>query len=129
MYTLISLFYGSFLFIIFMLLLKRHELKTGRPTIVSRLGRGSDHIFHAIFNAVGGAFSYINKHTFIAVAQWVAFHILVHIRNVYVELKHRTLSNPHGKKIIDAVRGRGEVRKEGASFYLRRISSEDAKVK
>jgi hypothetical protein len=122
MYTTIGIFYGSLIVILAMILLKRREVKTGHPTMVSRLGRGSDHFFHAIFSAVGNAFSYLNKHTFVALGHWIAFHILVHIRRVYVEIKDSFLKTPQGKKMLDAVRGRGEVRNHGASFYLRRIS-------
>lgn len=122
MYTLIIVFYAALLGIVLMLLFKRHEVKTGHPSLFSRLGRGTDHIFHAVFSAVSHAFSIFNRHTAIALAQWLAIHVLSRVRKVYVELKHRFISNPHGKKVIDAVRGRGEVRDHGASFYLRRIS-------
>lgn len=105
-----------------MVVFKGQELKTGKPSLLSNLGRGTDHFFHNIFNIVGNILSSFNKHTFIAIAQWLAFHVLLRIRNVYVEIKDRFLSNPHGKKLIDAVRGRGEVTNHGASFYLRRIS-------
>ena len=105
-----------------MLLLKRYESKSGKPTIISRLGRRSDNFFHIIFSSINALFSYINKHTAIAFGHWVAFHILVHIRRVYVEIKARFISHPQGKKMIDAVRGRGNVSKEGASFFLRRIA-------
>ncbi|MEI6304884.1 MAG: hypothetical protein WCP09_02580 [Candidatus Taylorbacteria bacterium] len=122
MYVIISIFYISLIGIIIMPLLKRHEVKTGKATIVNRLGRGTDHIFQHIFTSVRKAISYVNKKTFIALAQWIAYHILFHIRKVYVDLKHLFISNPHGKKLIDAVRGRGDVKDHGASFYLRRIS-------
>lgn len=122
MYTTIGIFYGSFIVIILMILLKRYEVKSGKPTIISRLGRGSDTFFHSIFSTVSTAISYINKHTFVALGHWVAFHILVHIRKVYVEIKAYFLATPQGKKMLDAVRGRGEVKNHGASFYLRRIS-------
>ncbi len=121
MYSLITIFYISLIGSITMLLLKRHEVKTGRPTLVSRLGRGTDHIFQTVFSAIRRFVSYINKHTFIAIAHWIAFHMLKKTRNVYVEIKHRFISTPHGRKLIDAVRGRGEVKDHGASFYLRRI--------
>jgi len=122
MYFLITIFYISLISIVVMLLLKRHEVKSGRPTIVSRMGSGTDHVFQAMFTKVRTYISYINRHTFIAATQWVAFHILKNIRNIYVEIKHRFISTPHGKKMMDAVRGRGEVKNHGASFYLRRIS-------
>lgn len=106
-----------------MILYKRHESLTGKPTFISRAGAGIDHIFHKVFDTVSNVISYINKHTFIALAHWLAFHVLVHIRKVYVEIKHHFISHPQGKKMIDAVRGRGEVKKHGVSFYLRRISN------
>jgi hypothetical protein len=104
-----------------LIILKRGEVKSGHPSIVSRLGRGSDRFFHVIFDAVGNALSYVNKHTFVALAHWIAFHILVHIRKIYVEIKASFVATPHGKKMLDAVRGRGEIKNHGASFYLRRI--------
>jgi hypothetical protein len=108
-----------------MILWKRHEIKTGRPSLVSRLGQGSDHIFHAVFSGIHHGISYINKHTFIALAQWLAFRALVPVRKVYIEVKHKALTNPHGKKVIDAVRGKGEITHHGASFYLRKIAKEE----
>lgn len=122
MYTLITIFYVSFVGIILMVLLKRGETRTGRPSLVSRIGRGSDQFFHTVFSAVSVMFSYINKHTFVALAHWMAFHVLLRIRTIYVELKARFIEHPQGKKMLDAVRGRGEVTDHGASFYLRRIS-------
>ena len=110
-----------------MILLKRREVLTGHESIVSRLGEGSDHIFAAFFGGIRRGISYINKHTFIALAQWVAFHVLVHVRKVYVEIKHLWLKNTHTRKVLDMVRGKGEVKKHGASFYLRRISGEEKK--
>ena len=122
MYTLITIFYISLIGIIAMVLFKRNEVKTSKPSIPSRLGRGSDHIFQKFFGTISNGISYVNKHTFIAVAQWITFHILVRVRKIYVELKHRMLENPHGKRMMDAVRGRGEIKDHGASFYLRKIA-------
>ena len=112
-----------------MILLKRREVTTGEQSFISKLGEGSDHIFAAIFRGIRRCISYINKHTFIALAQWVAFHVLVRVRKIYVEIKHQALQNTHSKKVIDMVRGKGEIKKHGASFYLRRISGEDKKNK
>ncbi len=112
-----------------MILLKRREVTTGEQSFISKLGEGSDHIFAAFFRGIRRCISYINKHTFIALAQWVAFHVLVRVRKIYVEIKHQALQNTHSKKVIDMVRGKGEIKKHGASFYLRRISGEDKKNK
>lgn len=122
MFTLIIAFYLSLLGIIAMVLFKRHEVTSGKPSMVSQLGRRSDQLFHTIFASVKHAYSVLNKRTFIAIAQWLGFHVLFHSRKVYVDLKDRALSNPHSKKVIDAVRGRGELTPNTASFYLRRIS-------
>lgn len=124
MYTLITIFYISLVGIILMLFLKRREVVSGHESIISRFGQGTDHIFAAFFGTIRRGTSYVNKHTFIALAQWVAFHVLVHIRRVYVEIKHRALVNTHSKKVIDMVRGKGEVKKHGASFYLKRLSND-----
>lgn len=105
-----------------MLLLKRREVVSGRQTVVSRMGRVSDHFFMSVFGSVRRVISHMNRRTFISIAQWAAYHILIRVRGVYVEIKHQALSNPHSKKVIDAVRGRGEVSDHGASFYLRQIS-------
>lgn len=76
----------------------------------------------SVYGNIKRGMGYCNKKTMIALAQYITFHVLFHIRKVYVELKYRTLLNPHGRRMIDAVRGRGEVKNHGASFYLRRIS-------
>ncbi|MEI6396749.1 MAG: hypothetical protein WCO48_01605 [Candidatus Taylorbacteria bacterium] len=129
MYTTITIFYVSLVGIIVLILLKRREVLTGERSIVSRLGEGSDHVFAAFFRGIRRGISYINKHTFIALAQWLAFHVLVHVRKVYVEIKHIWLQNIHTRKVLDMVRGKGEIRKHGVSFYLRRISGEEEKKK
>ena len=125
MYTLITIFYASLLGMGLMIVLKSREAKTGKPNLISRIGAGTDHVFQAIFSAWNRGFSYLNKHTFKAIAYAAAFHILKYIRGIYVEIKDLFISNPHGKKLIDAVRGRGEVSDHGASFYLRRITAHD----
>jgi len=125
MYTLITIFYVSLIGIFVMIILKRREVLSGNQSMVSKAGAGSDHIFQAFFQTVGRGISYINKHTFIALGNLVAFHVLRGIRGIYVEIKHRFISHPRGKKLIDAVRGRGEIKTDGASFYLRRIAAKD----
>jgi hypothetical protein len=124
MYTTIGIFYGSLLLMMFMVMLKAREVRTGHPTVTSRMFAHMDDYFSRIFRAVQRTISYANKHTLISLAQWIAYHILRHIRAWYIELRLRAYENPHGKKVIDAVRGRGEVRKHGSSVYLKRISNE-----
>lgn len=124
MYTLITIFYISFIAMIVMVLLKRREINTGKQSVVSKVGAGTDHFFSVIFETLKRWILFINKHTFIALAHLIAYHILFRTRKVYVEVKDRALKNPHGKKLIDAVRGKGEISNHGVSFYLRRIGNE-----
>jgi hypothetical protein len=124
MYTTISLFYASLIAMIVMVVLKYREEKTGHPTIISRMFAWSDSFFSKAFSLIREAISYINKHTFISLAQWVAYHILRHIRMWYIEVRSHAHRNPHTKKVVDMVRGRGEIKKHGASIYLKRISND-----
>jgi preprotein translocase subunit SecG len=119
MYILISIFYISLVGIITMILLKRREVKSSIP---STTNSAIERSLSKFFGRIQYSINFLNKKTFVALVQFVTFHVLYRIRKVYVEIKHRTLLNPHGKKMIDAVRGRGEVKNHGASFYLRRIS-------
>lgn len=119
MFILISTFYISLAGIISMILLKRRELKKDNP---SSDNSAIEHALSKFFKRIQYSLKLINRKTFVALIQFITFHILFRIRKIYVEIKHRTLLNPHGKRMIDAVRGRGEVKNHGASFYLRRIS-------
>ncbi len=121
MYLLITIFYLSFAGMATMVLLKRREILSGQGIAASGIGQKIDRSFQAVWSAFGHFVAGFNRRNLIAVVQLVAYHILLRVRRVYVELKHRTLMNPHGRKVIDAVRGRGEIRNHGASFYLRRI--------
>ena len=112
---------------IVMVVLKHREIASGRPSFISRAGRGSDHVFQLSFAYTRRGLSYLNRRTFVALVQLIAFHVLKAVRYVYVEVKHQFISNPQGKKLIDAVRGKGEVSDHGASFYLRRIAAESTK--
>ena len=122
MYILIITFYLSLIGITSMILIKRNELKKNTsspssPTVVS-----IEQTLSKTFTQIRRSGRFFNKHTIIVLIQFLTFHILFRIRKIYVELKHRVLQNPHGKKMLDAVRGRGEIKNHGASFYLRRIS-------
>ncbi len=121
MYFLIATFYIAFSGIITMILLKRVEIKRGdisKQKSESRLEKTLAYFF----GQISQFYQMINRRTFVALVQYLTFHALLRIRNIYVDIKHKTLLNPHGKRMIDAVRGRGEIKNHGASFYLRRIS-------
>ena len=121
MYILVASFYISLLGIVSMIILKRFELRSANTNSTANVSNLEIRLQN-IYNSISKSFKMLNKKTFIALAQYITFHILYRIRKVYVELKHRALMNPHGKRMIDAIRGRGEINKHGASFYLRRIS-------
>jgi hypothetical protein len=125
MYALIAIFYVSFACIAAMLWSKQVEMRTGRQSLVSRLGDDADHVLHRINDDARSVVSYFNKHTFIAFLQWIAAHILSWFRNLYIKLYHMAHRHPHSKKVIDMVRGQGEVNQNGgASFFLKKISDD-----
>lgn len=105
-----------------MIMIKRREVLSGQRTNLSSLGSSLDNTLHNLSQRIRLGIRYFNRKTLFAIFNILAYHVLLRVRKIYVEIKHRTLLNPHGKKLIDAVRGRGEVRNHGASFYLRRIS-------
>lgn len=127
MYITMSAFYLSLLGMAAMLVLKWREIKTGRPSPVSRLGAGSDGFFAAAYVRVERGFSALNRRSLSAAAHLAAYHVLRLARGIYVELKHRFISTPRGRRLMDAVRGRGEVSGHGASFYLRHIAETSRK--
>ena len=125
MIVTIVIFYLSFAFIIFMLLMKRLDLVAGKKYFLTTLADKNDHIFEKLHNDIRTAVSYFNKHTFIAFIQWVAASILSWLRNLYIKLFHIARKYPHSKKVIDMVQGRGEANGNGgASFFLKKISDD-----
>ncbi len=122
MYILISIFYISLIGIIAMIFIKRAEMKNGELSLADKIESSVEVALSNIYAKIVAYSKLLNRQTFVALVQFLTFHVLLRIRNIYVNIKHRTLQNPHGKRMIDAVRGRGEVKNHGASFYLRRIS-------
>jgi hypothetical protein len=108
--------------IIAMILLKKAEMKNGDDYFAEKIESTVELALTKIYSKIVYALRLVNRRTFIALAQYITYHLLFRIRKIYVEIKYRTLQNPHGKRMIDAIRGRGEVKNHGASFYLRRIS-------
>lgn len=122
MYILISIFYISLIGIIAMIFIKRAEMKNGELSLADKIESSVEVALSNIYAKIVAYSKLLNRQTFVALVQFLTFHVLLRIRNIYVNIKHRTLQNPHGKRMIDAVRGRGEIKNHGASFYLRRIS-------
>ncbi len=122
MYILISIFYISLIGIISMIFIKRAEMKNGDLSLADKIESSVEVALSNIYAKIVAYSKLLNRQTFVALVQYLTFHVLLRIRNIYVDIKHRTLQNPHGRRMIDAVRGRGEIKNHGASFYLRRIS-------
>ena len=119
-------FFIALVGIVGMISLKSFEIKRGKKLIFSRLAEKTDHFVQKIYNAVRAFISHLNKHNAIALVQWVAYYILSWLRKMYIHLHTKAHAHPHSKKVIDMVRGKGELpRSGGASFYLKRISEEN----
>jgi hypothetical protein len=129
--TIIS-FYVSLLAIFGMIGFKAIEIRSGKKSWISRIAESTNHIFHNIFDAVKKLISFINKKTAIALIQWIAYYILSWARRVYIWAYRKAHAHGPSKRVIDMVRGKGEVSKNGGtSFYLKSISadSENKEVK
>lgn len=125
MATLIA-FYVAGAGILGMMALKFHEVKTGKPTLLSRIGEYTDHIVHDAYDWVRKMLAYFNRKNGILLIQWIAVHVLSWTRKAYhffYELAHR---HPRVREVTDMVRGKGyaSIKESGASFFLKRIKEE-----
>ena len=118
-------FLASFAGIIGMITFKSFELKRGKRLWLSLVAERFDHIVHRAYGNVRTFISYFNRRSAIALVQWIAYHILSLIRSVYLWIREKAHAHPPSKKVIDMVRGKGDVtRNGGASFYLKKISED-----
>ena len=112
---------------------KMAELKSGKKSWISRLSEKTNHKVHDFIVSTKTYISYINRKSALALVQWIAYHILTWARNAYIWAYHKAHAHAPSKKVIDMVRGKGEVgRKGGSSFYLKSISgniSDELEVK
>jgi hypothetical protein len=106
--------------IVAMIVLKRREIVALKNNPISKISARADSFLDKNYSAIRKFISYLNKHTFIAITQWIVYHILLHIRKVYVEIKHQALQNPHTRNMIYAVRGKGEVIEERIEILCER---------
>lgn len=126
--TSIISFYVSFLGIISMVGFKAIELRSGKKSWISKLSDKTNHKVHEYYDNFTNTLRYVNRHSALALVQWIAYHILSWARNVYIWAYKKAHSHAPSKKVIDMVRGRGEInRNSGSSFYFKSISgnSED----
>lgn len=106
--------------------IKTAEINSGKKSWLSRLTDVTNLSMHNAYMWIKKVLSYVNKHNAIALTQWIAYHILSRIRQLYIILHKKAHAYPHSKKVIDMVRGKGEVNKNGgASVYLKRISEDE----
>jgi hypothetical protein len=124
--TSIITFYVSFLGIVGMIYLKYFELKNNKKYFVSSLLSRFDNLVVTTYLHVKKFLSSLNKGNAIALIQWIAYYILSWARDTYIWLYKKARSHPPSKMVVDMVRGRGEIKRNGGiSFYLRRIGQED----
>jgi len=119
-------FYISFVGILGMLGFKALELRSGKKSWISRIADMTNHIVHDYFDKIKKFISYFNRKSALALIQWIAYHILSWAREVYIWAYKKAHAHGPSKRVIDMVRGKGEVNTNGgASFYLKQISEED----
>ncbi len=113
----------SLFVIIGMLTMKAHEIKSQNINFISKMIQKSDKFFSVLFSDIRKLVSYINRHTFITIVEWLAYLVLSKARKLYIWAYNKAHEHPHSKRVIDMVRGKGDISKAGgASFYLKRIS-------
>lgn len=124
-------FYISFAGILGMIGFKLLEIRSGKRSWISKITDSTNHIVHDSYDRIREILSYINKKSAVALIQWIAYHILSWARNIYLWIREKAHAHPPSKKVIDMVRGKGEIKKNGgSSFYLKQISEkEDGEVK
>ena len=124
--TSVITFYISFLGIVGMIYLKYLELNKSKKYFISRLSEKTDRTIVLVYNNIRKIILSINKDNAIALIQWIAYYILSWARDTYIWLYRKARSHPPSKMVVDMVRGRGEVKRNGGtSFYLRRIAQKD----
>lgn len=112
-----------------MLGFKAIEVRSGKKSWISRIAETTNHLVHAAYDRVRKFLSYFNRKSALALIQWIAYHILSWAREVYIWAYKKAHAHGPSKKVIDMVRGKGEVNTNGgASFYLKNISAKDEEV-
>ncbi len=116
-------FYISFAGILGMLGFKAMEIRSGKKSWISHLADNTNHLVHDAYHDIRKFFSYFNRKSALALVQWIAYHILSWARATYIWAYKKAHAHAPSKKVIDMVRGRGEVNKNGgASFYWKKLT-------
>jgi hypothetical protein len=121
------IFYTAIFGLVLMVYLKARRLKLDMRSRWSHLSERVDGKIRRGFAQVMTFLSYFNRKSAAALLEWSAYHALSRIRKAYLWIHQKAHAHPKSKKIIDMVRGKGEVENMGgASLYLKRISRETA---
>jgi hypothetical protein len=118
-------FYVSFATIVAMVSAKSFQISSGKENLLNKLSGKTDVTVHSVYWNIKKFFSYFNRKSAIALVQYIAYHILSWGRKTYHWVWNKAHTHPPSKKVIDMVRGKGDVEKPGgASFYLKQISED-----
>ncbi len=105
--------------------IKAIEIRSGKKSWISSLAELTNENFHDAYRWFRKMISYVNRRSIIMLVQWIAYHILSWAKEGYIWLHNKAHAYPHSKRVLDMVKGKGEVNKNGgASIYLKRISDE-----
>ena len=108
---------------------KALEMRSGKKSWISRIADMTNHIVHGYFDRIRTFISYFNRKTALALVQLIAYHVLSRARAAYIWAYKKAHAHGPSKRVIDMVRGKGQVNTNGgASFYLKQISEEDEEV-
>ncbi len=119
-------FYISFLGVIGMISMKSYEIRSGRRLWISKITDKTNRFFTKVYFYFTKLISYMNRKSAIALIQWIAYYILSWARETYIWAHKKAHAHPPSRKVIDMVRGRGEIKRNGgSSFFLKRISEVD----
>ena len=82
-----------------MIVYKYFELRRGKK-FIERLYfvERADHAIHGVFAKARKFISYFNRHSALALIQWIAYHILSWIRFAYIAVRTKAHSHPSSKK-------------------------------
>lgn len=120
-------YFTSLIGIVAMIGLKYYEVRTQKRSILSRFVEKTDYRIQYAYRKIRLFISYFNRKSAVALVQWIAYHVLSWARRGYIWLHRKAHAHPPSKKVIDMVRGKGDVGNiGGASFYLKKISEENA---
>lgn len=108
-----------------MIFLKVIELRTGKPSLMSKVSGKTNHIVRKYYNKVRRFLAYFNRRNAVLLFRFVVFHTVVFVRKSYIWSKEMIMKLKPAQHLRDMVDGKGVIKKKGAvSFFLQRIAEE-----